>query len=140
MKKREPVSHIMTKDVISMDLFSGTLEGAKKTMEDNKIRHIPIVKGTELVGMLSLTDIYRISYGGNFSQEKDVDSAIFNSLNIAQVMKAEPRTVTPQTTIKEVAEQLAVEEFHALPVVDENGKVEGIVTTTDLVKFLLEQY
>ena len=140
MKKREPVSHIMTKDVISMDLFSGTLEGAKKTMEDNNIRHIPIVKGEELVGMLSLTDIHRISYGGNFNQGKDVDAAIFNSLNIAQVMKTEPRTVTAQTPIKEVAEQLAVEEFHALPVVNQKGKIEGIVTTTDLVKFLIEQY
>lgn len=140
MKKREPVSHIMTKDVISMDVYNGTLEEAKKTMEDKHIRHIPIVKGQELVGMLSLTDIYRISYGGNFNQEKDVDSVIFSSMSIAQVMKGKPKTVTAQTPIKEVAEQLAVEEFHALPVVDEKGGIEGIVTTTDLVKFLIKQY
>ena len=45
-----------------------------------------------------------------------------------------------QTTIKEVAETLAKEEFHALPVVDESNKLEGIVTTTDLVNYLIDQY
>ena len=61
-------------------------------------------------------------------------------LTIAQVMKNNPKTVTPETQIREVAEMLAEEEFHALPVRDNDGKLEGIVTTTDLMKYLLEQY
>ena len=42
-------------------------------------------------------------------------------------------------TIKEVAEILASREFHALPVID-GTKLVGIVTTTDLIKYLLEQH
>jgi CBS domain-containing protein len=49
------------------------------------------------------------------------------------------RSVSPQTSIKEVAELLAAREFHALPVVDGGDLVE-IVTTTDLIKYLLKQY
>lgn len=48
-------------------------------------------------------------------------------------------TVTSTTTIKEVAEILSKREFHALPVVDNNNLV-GIITTTDLINFLLEQF
>jgi CBS domain-containing membrane protein len=48
-------------------------------------------------------------------------------------------TVSPETTIREVAEILASREFHALPVVLDELLV-GIVTTTDLIKYLLAQY
>lgn len=140
MKKREPVSHIMTKNVHTISLQNGKLSDAKNLMEDKHIRHLPVVSGEKLVGMLSLTDIHRISFGANYDQQSEVDSSIFHSLSLEQVMKAEPRTVSPETPIKEVAQELAVEEFHALPVVNQSGKLEGIVTTTDLVKFLVEQY
>ena len=140
MKKREPVSHIMTKDVKTMSIHDGSLSRAKEMMEENKVRHLPVVSGEKLVGMLSLTDIQRISYGANFDQTQEVDKSIFNSLKVEQVMKSDLRTVQSSTTIKEVAEKLSVEEFHALPVVDATGKLEGIVTTTDLVKFLVDLY
>ena len=48
-------------------------------------------------------------------------------------------SVSPNTTIKEVAQFLAEKEFHALPVVDQERLV-GIVTTTDLINYLVEQY
>lgn len=140
MKRREPVSHIMTKDVKSINLHQGSLLEAKEIMERNNIRHLPVTSGDKLEGIISLTDIHRISFGGNFGQQAAVDGAIFEMLTIAQVMKNNPKTVTPDTQIREVAEMLAHEEFHALPVVDNNGNLEGIVTTTDLMKFLLEQY
>jgi CBS domain-containing protein len=47
--------------------------------------------------------------------------------------------VSSETSIKEVAEILATEDFHSLPVVD-NGSVAGIVTSTDVIKYLLDQY
>ena len=140
MKKREAVSNIMKKDVLTLDLHRGSLQEAKSIMDDNHIRHLPVVTGNKLVGIISLTDIHRISFGANYGQAEQVDASIFNSLSIEQVMKSEPRTVKAHTTIKEVAEQLAVEEFHALPVVDDNGQLEGIVTTTDLVNYLIDQY
>jgi CBS domain-containing protein len=58
---------------------------------------------------------------------------------IKQVMKKHIVTVSTSNSIKEVAEILASKEFHALPVVD-NNKLVGIVTTTDLIKYLLKQF
>lgn len=140
MKRREPVSHIMTKEVKSINLHQGSLLEAKDIMEKNHIRHLPVTSGEKLEGIISLTDIHRISFGGSFGQEESVDASIFEMLTVAQVMKNNPKTVTPETPIRDVAEMLSKEEFHALPVSDNEGNLQGIVTTTDLMKFLLEQY
>lgn len=140
MKKRQAVSHIMKKDLWTIDVHQNTLEEAKSIMEEKHIRHLPVVKGEQLVGILSLTDIHRISFGANYNQAEEVDASIFKRLKIEQVMKSNPSTINAQTTIKEVAEILAKEDFHALPVIDESNKLEGIVTTTDLVNYLIDQY
>ena len=141
MKKKEPVSHIMSKSVYTVDSESDSLYDAQKLMESKHIRHVPVVSGKKLTGMISLTDIQRISFGANLEGEKNtIDHAMFEMLSINQVMKHEPRTVTPEATIREVAEQLAIEEFHALPVVDNENNLKGIVTTTDMVRFLIDQY
>lgn len=139
MKKREPVSHIMTSQVITVN-HSNSLEDAEKLFTKNNIRHIPVVSGEELIGMLSLTDLLRISFVDNFGDDEGtIDTAVYNMLSIEQVMVSKPVAVQQDATIREVAEILSTKEFHALPVVDGN-KLVGIVTTTDLIKYLLEQY
>lgn len=139
MKKREPVSHIMTKQVITVN-HTHSLYDVEKLMKNKGIRHIPVVAGEKLVGMLSLTDLLRISFADSYSEKEGVvDTAVYNLLSIEQVMVNNPQSVTPDTPIKEVAEILAHREFHALPVV-ENEKLVGIVTTTDLINYLLKQY
>jgi CBS domain-containing protein len=62
-------------------------------------------------------------------------------LTIPQVMSHKPRVVKESDTIKQVAEVLASEEFHALPVVKDNDEsvLAGIVTTTDVIRYMLEQ-
>ncbi len=139
MKKREPVSKIMTHQVVTVHP-SMSLDEVGMLFKKHKIRHLPVVRGEKLIGMLSLTDLLRISFVDNYGDgEGDIDTAVYNMLSIDQVMVSNPVTVAPDLTIKEVAEILASREFHALPVV-ENGDLVGIVTTTDLIKYLLEQY
>ncbi len=104
-----------------------------------RLRHFPVVDGNHLLGILSLTDILRLSFGKNFgSGQLEADEAIFEMLSIDQVMKHNPITVNSENSIEEVADILANEEFHALPVVDD-GILTGIVTTTDVIRFLLDQ-
>lgn len=58
---------------------------------------------------------------------------------VEQVMTKKLVTISPEATIKEAAEILATHEFHALPVVH-NQLLVGIVTTTDVMKYLLKMY
>ena len=133
------VSKIMSTDLITIN-HTNTLLDAEKLFKKHKIRHIPVVSDKKIVGILSFTDLLRISFVDSYGEEdSDVDTAIYNMLSIEQVMVNNPVHVSSTKTIREVAEILSREEFHALPVVDE-GELVGIVTTTDLVNYLLEQY
>ena len=139
MKRRELVSKIMSTNLITVNLTNNLVD-AERLFNENSIRHIPVVSGDDIIGILSLTDLLRVSFVDTYgSDESEVDTAVYNMLSIEQVMVKNLVSVTSTQTIKEVAEVLAKNEFHALPVVD-GGKLIGIVTTTDLLNYLLEQY
>ena len=139
MKKRTPVSDIMTKNVITLNT-TDDLEKAENLFKLYNIRHIPVVSGEAIIGMLSYTDLLRISFAdATDEQDSDVDTVVYNMFTIEQVMAKNLISVSSSTTIKEVAELLSKKEFHALPVVDNNVLV-GIVTTTDLINYLINQF
>ena len=134
-----PVSEIMTKDLVVLNLNDG-LDKAEHLFKVHSIRHIPVLDGDKIVGMLSLTDLLRISFAdGAYEDEENIETIVYNMFTISQVMAKNVESVAPNTTVKEVAEELAAKEYHALPVV-ENEKLVGIVTTTDLINYLLKQY
>ena len=138
MNRKEPVSNIMTKDVITLHLNDSLFE-AERLFKRHHIRHIPVVKKRKIVGMLSLTDLQRLSFVDSYDDSGQVDGAIYELLTVGQIMAANPERVSSSTIIKDVAALLAKKEFHALPVVDDE-KLVGIVTTTDLLKYLVDQY
>lgn len=139
MKKRTPVSAIMTAEVITLN-HTDDLNTAERLFKSKKIRHIPVVSGEAIIGMLSYTDLLRISFADAIDDTEDnVETVVYNMFTIEQVMAKNLVSVSSTTTIKEVAEILAKKEFHALPVVDDN-KLVGIVTTTDLINYLLDQF
>ncbi len=130
-----PVTEIMTRDVISAQ-ESNSLNKLVDLFKKHHIRHIPICKDGVVTGIVSRTDINRLTFGALFDEEEATDDAILTMLSIPQIMSINPKTVKPSASIKEVAEIFTKAEYHALPVVDKN-KIVGIVTTTDIIKFML---
>ncbi|WP_426431329.1 HPP family protein [Winogradskyella sp. HB-48] len=138
MRYIPPISEIMSTDIIALNR-DDDLETAEILFKRHKIRHIPVVNGEVIIGMLSYSDLLRISFADAvYDNEDEVDTVVYNMFTIEQVMVKNVKTVPSTATIKEVAEILSKEEFHALPVVD-NGNLVGIVTTTDLINYLLKQ-
>lgn len=132
------ISEIMTKNIIALNR-DDDLETAEMLFKRNKMRHIPVVAEEVIIGMLSYTDLLRISFADAvYETEEEVDTLVYNMFTIDQVMAKNVVTVPSTATIKEVAKILAENEFHALPVVDD-GRLVGIVTTTDLINYLLKQ-
>jgi acetoin utilization protein AcuB len=138
MKQRTPVSAIMTKNIIGLTR-SDDLQHAEMLFKRHKIKHIPVVSGEAVIGMLSYSDLLKISYADVTEDENNVDAVVYNMFTIEQVMVKDVVTITSETTIKEAAEILAESEFHALPVVDD-GTLVGIVTTTDLLNYFINQF
>lgn len=138
MKKREPVKHIMTENVQSVSEET-SLKEVVDIFRKNKFRHLPVTKGNEISGIISSTDINRLSFGALFENQEGADEAVLEMLSVPQVMSSKPEVIDAETPIKEVAEIFASRGFHALPVVEGN-ELKGIVTTTDVIKYMLEQY
>lgn len=135
MSLDKPVTEIMTRHVITLSL-NDDLETAENLFRRNRIRHIPIVSNGLVEGMLSKTDLLRISFADSINEEDKVESVVYNMFDISQVMTRNLETITTTTSIREVAEILSNREFHALPVM-EYGRLVGIVTSTDLIKYML---
>ena len=93
----------------------------------------------EIIGMLSFTDLLRISFVDAVDDDaEDVNAEVYNLFTMRQVMTKNVVTITADTTIKQAATMFLESEFHALPVV-ENGKITGIVTTTDLLRYFISE-
>lgn len=137
MKQRTPVSKIMTSNLVTVNQSNSVADVAKIFAERN-IHHIPVVSGDKLIGMISKTDMDRISYISDYQTEK-ANTVIYDSLTLDQVMTSKIETVQKEDTIKEAAELLARGRYHALPVM-EGDALSGIVTSTDVINYLLEQY
>lgn len=137
MKKRTPVSQIMTSNPLSVN-ENNSVSDVAELFKNNDIHHIPVVSGKELKGLISKSDIDRISFILDSTTDK-VNTQIYDGLDLEQVMTSEVLTADVDDPIKEVAEKLATGTYHALPVLEKN-ELAGIVTSTDLIKYLVEQY
>ena len=139
MIHQSPVSSIMTQKVVTLNV-NDDLTQAEILFKKHKIRHIPVVSNQTVVGMLSYTDLLRISFVDAVDDDAEmVDVTVYNLFTVEQVMAKKLITVSPESSIKETAQILATNEFHALPVC-EGHLLVGIVTTTDLIQFLVDQF
>ncbi|MFY0624960.1 MAG: CBS domain-containing protein [Reichenbachiella sp.] len=127
------VSEIMEQDIISVNIVD-SLKTVANVFENIKIRHLPVMSGDTLFGMVSKSDVSRMK---QFCQVLDSgDKALYEELervSIKAIMKS-PITIDKSKTIKEATEILVKNHFHAIPVTD-NGKMVGIVTSTDLLNY-----
>ncbi len=137
MREPQLVSSIMTKNIIALTR-SDTLERAEVLFNRFKIKHIPVVSGETIIGMLSFTDLMRISQAETSIDSNSVNAVVYNNFTIEQAMVKNVVTINSNSTIKEAARILASREFHALPVV-EAGSLVGIITTRDLLQYLVKQ-
>lgn len=138
MKKNTPVSKIMATEIVSASLNQKPSE-VRKMMTEHNIHHVPITSGSQLVGLLSASDLLRLSFGAYGSDEREIDSILDHQFSLEEIMTKELTTLSSKGTVREAAEILSSGSFHSLPVVD-GGKLVGIVTSTDLIRYLLSQF
>ncbi len=136
MKRNEPVSHVMT--VSPLHVQRGQpVSAARKLMAEHGFHHVPVCEGTKLVGVVSAQDILARTWGAN--DPRAVDTLLDHTVSLDEVMTDAPTTVGPHATVRDAAEVLATGAFHAVPVVDEKQNLVGIVTSTDLLRYLVAQ-
>ena len=116
-----------------------TIANARKLMFERRIHHLPVVDERDvLVGILSTNDLLRVGPHDHFARPRDVEEAMAGKA-VAEVMTTDVVSVRPTDTIERAASLLELGTFHALPVATEAGKVLGIVTTGDLIRYLVRK-
>ena len=139
MKKKEPVSHIASAAIITVQVGQ-KLSEVRKLMQVNQIHHVPVVNGQKLVGLLSAVDLANLSLRSFGSDETSNDAVLDDQFSIEDVMSKQLITLRSTASVREAAEMLAEGHFHSLPIVDDEGNLTGLVTSTDLIRYLLKQY
>jgi CBS domain-containing protein len=139
MKHNEPVHKIMATDPITVH-EQQKLSDVHHLIVERKIHHVPVVSGRKLIGLISGNDLLRVSWGDVNKQDPRQVDALLDTLTIREVMQEDVMTLRRTDTVRRAAELLSQGEYHSLPVLDGDDELVGMVTSTDLIKYLLEQY
>lgn len=132
------VADLMTRDVVTLNEEDG-LDRAIKIFSELSVRHLPVASDGVLVGMVSQRDA--LSWSGSAIDPSAIAGQRVakeaHDTFVAEVMTRDVVTVSPRATVVEAARAILDGGFGALPVVDENEKLLGIVTETDLLRQLI---
>lgn len=125
------VRDIMQTKVVTIGA-SERLSTVEDIMTLGRVRHMPVVRGGELVGVLSERDLLRASLSEVGSYGAEARRAFLHAIEIAQVMSAPPITVDTAAPVTDAAQLMADHRIGCLPVV-EKGVLRGLVTETDVL-------
>ena len=139
MKRNEPVANIMSTVLVTAHL-GNKLSEVHALFRKHKIHHVPVVSGSKFIGLLTASDLLRVSWGDPYTHDPREIDTLLDTQEIREVMQEDVKTILPTASIREAAQALADGSFHSLPVVDASGDLAGLVTTTDLIRYLLAQY
>ncbi|HMK60533.1 MAG TPA: CBS and ACT domain-containing protein [Dissulfurispiraceae bacterium] len=125
----------MTRKVITISKDAG-LDDAKRKMDENNIRHLPVVEADNtLIGIITDRDI-RSALPSVFStclSDPDEMKRI-SELKVGDIMTRNPITISPSNTLEDAILMMHSLNKGALPVVDRQGKLTGIISTRDLIR------
>ena len=136
MRLKTPLSDIMTKSVIVANV-NNNLSQILQFFRLYKVQHLPITEGSVLMGILSINDVMdyladeMLKNGNcNFDQMNE-------KFKISSVMTSSPNTLTEKNTVSDAVRLFNEKKYQSVPIVDGGGgRLVGIVTTNDIIKYL----
>ena len=129
------VREFMTKEVTSLQETDSLLD-ATMIFVRSTLRHLPILRDKDLVGVVTERDIKQFAPSILSGITADEYNRVMETTPLSHVMTRDPMTVKPDQPIAEAAKVLFTRRIGCLPVV-EDGVLKGILTTTDMMKLLL---
>lgn len=128
------VQEIMTKNPVTADA-SASIRDVISSLFELDVRHLPIIDGTELVGIISDRDLRGFLAPALSELEKPQEVAAKLRQPISAIMNSDVLSVTPETDVSEVVDLMLDHRIGAVPVVDaESDELVGIVSYMDVLR------
>ena len=129
------LSEIMNRDLVTVDK-QASLRRARRILDQHRIRHLLVVDGKRLVGIVTDRDLRQAAPSSKSPLTISERQEFMDELKVLEVMSRKLITASSTTTIREAAKVMVSEKIGCLPVVDGNQLV-GIVTQADLLEMLV---
>lgn len=127
------ISQVMTSKVVTVEM-DDRIAVIKEIFDNVKFHHLMVMEKDELVGVISDRDVLKtLSPFLNTASEQSRDVKTL-SKRAHQIMSRTPITATEDMPIENAIELLVEESISCLPVVDETGKLVGVVTWKDILR------
>lgn len=111
---------------------------ANDIMYLGRIRHLPVVQGQALVGILTQRDLYRASLTSILTNWKE-NKEFLDSIRVSEVMTKNVITISPDATMEDAAQIMIDKKVGGLPVVQEKTKLVGLITETDVLQYFVNE-
>lgn len=134
--RRRRVSEIMQTEVATL-APNERLDLADDVMALGRVRHMPVLEGERLVGLVSQRDLLAASLTKVLDFEPQHRRAFMRSVEVSEVMTRNVVHVGPDTTLAEAAARMIERRIGCLPVVAADGTMIGLVTEVDLLRAAL---
>ena len=127
------VKNIMTTEVVTLKVDE-ELSLASDIMTLARIRHLPVVEGDQLVGIVSQRDLFKASLASVMSHDFRETRNHLKKITIKEVMANNVVTIGPDAEIHEAGHIMLKKKIGCLPVV-RTGHIVGMLTETDILQF-----
>ena len=126
----------MKKDLITITKDE-RMTVARKVMKEKNIRHLPVVDGKKLIGLVTNMDIRKAEASPATSLEIRELHYLLDKLTVGEIMTRNVITISPDISVEEATTLLHDNKIGCLPVV-EDGNLVGMLTEDDVMEILIE--
>lgn len=133
MPNRAKVSEIMTTNVFTVDI-EDTVYDAEQLMKTENVRHIPVLEGRKVVGILGADKIREYQLRNIYEGDQNFGDEAHNKIiDFEKIMNDVTHVVYPEDSVSKAVKMFAKYKLDCLPVVDWEMNLVGIITNTDLL-------
>ena len=126
------------REIMSEKIVPISADDSLSTVEDimvlGGVRHMPVVRAGQRVGVVSQRDLLRASLSNLTHYGVDQRRAFLQAVEIRRVMSEPPITISPEACVGEAAQEMAERKIGCLPVMQDDELV-GMLTETDLLQY-----
>ena len=128
-----PVQDFMSKDLITVDEDASIIK-ASKLMKQNRVRHLPVLRKGRLVGLVSDRELKEATPSKATTLDIHEMYYLLDRIKVKSLMPKQLFTIAPGETVEKAAAVMLNRNISALPVVDHQGALQGIITKGDIFR------